>query len=123
MCEFVYNRVLNVLCKINVLYDYQFGFGQNHSDQLAIITLIDKIQTFLDNGDIAKTISLDLKKAFDTVNHRNLLQKLNTYDIRGNKSKWFESYLTGRSQYGIYEGVKSDIYNVTCGVPQSSILG
>ena len=111
------------MCNNNVLYDYQFGFRQKHSAQHAVITLIDKIHTSLDNGDIAITILLDLKKAFDTVNHRILLQKLNAYGIRGNLLKWFESYLTGRSQYVVYDGIKSDIYNVTCGVPQGSILG
>ena len=65
----------------------------------------------------------DLKKAFDTVNHRILLQKLHAYGIRGNMLKWFESYLTGRSKYVVYDGVKSDVYTVTCGVPQGSILG
>ena len=119
----VYNRVLDFLCKNNVLYDYQFGFRQKHSAQHALITLIDKIHTSLDNGDIAITILLDLKKAFDTVNHRILLQKLNVYGIRANMLKWFESYLTGRSQYVVYDGIKSDIYNVTCGAPQGSILG
>ena len=111
------------LCKNNVLYDYQSGFRQKHSAQHAIIALNHKMHTSLDNGDIAIAILLDLKKAFDTVNHRILLQKLNAYGIRGNMLKWFGSYLTGRSQYVVYEGVKSDIYNVTCGVPQGSILG
>ena len=105
----VYNRVLDFLCKNNVLYDYLFGFRQKHSAQHAVITLNDKIHTFLDNGGIAITILLDLKKAFDTVNHRILLQKLNAYGIRGNTLKWFKSYLTGRSQYVVCEGVKSDI--------------
>ena len=113
------------MCKNNVLYNYQFGFSQKHSAQHAIITHTDTIHIIsLDNGDIAITILLDLKKAFDTVIHRILLQKLNAYGIRGNMLKWFESYLiTGRSQYDVYDGIKSDIYNVTCGVPQGSILG
>ena len=106
----VYNRVLDFLCKNNVLYDYQFGFRQKHSAQHALITLIDKIHTSLENGGIAITILLDLKKAFDTVNHQILLQKLNAYGIRGNMLKWFESYLTDRSQYVVYDGIKSDIY-------------
>ena len=66
---------------------------------------------------------LDLRKAFDTVNRRLLLQKLNAYGIRGNMLNWFKSYLTGRSQYVVCDGVKFDTYNVTCGVPQGSSLG
>ena len=83
----VYNRVLDFLCKNNVLYDYQFSFRQKHSAHHAVITLIDKIHKSLDNGDIAITILIDLKKAFDTVTHRIMLQKLNAYGIRGNMLK------------------------------------
>ena len=51
---------------------------------------------------------LDLKKAFDNVDHQILLKRLHTYGIRGNILYWFESYLTGRSQYGIYDGQQSE---------------
>ena len=82
------------LYKNKVMLDYLFGFRQKHSPQHALITLSDKIHTSLDNGDIAITILLDLKKAFDTVNHRILLQKLIAYRIRGKMLKWFKSYIT-----------------------------
>ena len=68
-------------------------------------------------------VFLDLKKAFDTVNHKILLNKLYHYGIRGNLFKWFESYLTNISQYVLFNGNKSYIRDVTCGVPQGSILG
>ena len=64
---------------------------------------------------------IDLKKEFDTVHHRILLRKLYAYGIRGILLKWFESYLTDRSQYVIYDGVESEIRPVECGVPQGSI--
>ena len=79
----------------NVLYDYQYGFRHSHSTQQAIITPVDRITKSLDKGHIAITILLDLKKAFDTVDHRILLRKLYAYGIRGALLKWFESYLTG----------------------------
>ena len=66
---------------------------------------------------------LDFKKAFDTVDHRILLRKLYAYGIRGNILKWFESYLTDRSQYVAYCGVESKVLPIICGVPQGSILG
>ena len=89
----------------------------------AIITLIDRISKSLDKGDIAIIILLDLKKAFDTVDHRILLRKLYAYGIRGTLLKWFESYLTGRTQYVAFNGTNSDTHYVKCGVPQGSILG
>ena len=66
---------------------------------------------------------LDLKKAFDTVNHSLLIKKMYAYGIRGNKLKWFESYLADRSQYIAYDGSNSDTYSLECGGPQGSILG
>ena len=74
-------------------------------------------------GDIVIAILIDLKKAFDTVDHKILLRKLNAYGIRGNMLKWFESYLSNRTQYVVFDGEKSDTNSIKCGVPQGSILG
>ena len=119
----MYNHLLNFLEKCYILYENQFGFRQGHSTNHALITLVDKITQSLDSKDIVIGIFLDLKKAFDTVDHKILLKKLYKYGIRGNAHSWFESYLTNRSQYVIYNDMKSDIRDVTCGVPQGSILG
>ena len=121
--KIVYNHVLDFVDDNNVLYDYQYRFRHSHSTQQAIITLIDRISKSLDKGDIAIIILLDLKKAFDTVDHRILLRKLYAYGIRGTLLKWFESYLTGRTQYVAFNGTNSDTHYVKCGVPQGSILG
>ena len=121
--KIVYNHVLDFIDDNNVLYDYQYGFRHSHSTQQAIITLVDRITKSLDKGHIAITILLDLKKAFDTVDHRILLRKWYAYGIRGALLKWFESYLTGRTQYVAFNGTNSDIHYVKCGVPQGSILG
>ena len=121
--KIVYNHVLDFVDDNNVLYDYQYGFRHSHSTQQAIITLIDRISKSLDKGDIAIIILLDLKKGFDTVDHRIRLRKLYAYGIRGTLLKWFESYLTGRTQYVAFKGTNSDTHYVKCGVPQGSILG
>ena len=67
-------------------------------------------------------VFLDLKKAFDTVDH-NFLYFFEQYGICGTLNKWFKNYLTNRSQYVLFNGITSDIRNVNCGVPQGSILG
>ena len=121
--KIVYNIVFDFLCENEILYNYQFGFRSKHSTQQALITLVDKVTKSLDRGNIAISLFIDLKKAFDTVHHRILLHKLYAYGIRGILLKWFESYLFDRPQYVIYDGVKSETRSIECGVPQGSILG
>ena len=68
-------------------------------------------------------IFIDFTKAFDTVNHEILLEKLYHYGIRGTAHDWFRSYLTDRQQFVEYNGSKSNVLHVPCGVPQGSNLG
>ena len=86
------------------------------STQQAIITLVNKITSSLDTGDLVIGVFLDLKKAFDTVDHKILLDKMHAYGIRGNILRWFRSYLTNRSQFVSYDGRQSAIQSITCGV-------
>ena len=73
--------------------------------------------------DIVITLLIDLKKAFDTIDHRILLRKLYPYGIRGSMLKWMESYLTDRSQFVVFDGKVSETRGIKCSVPQGSILG
>ena len=66
---------------------------------------------------------MDLQKAFDTVNHEILLGKLYNYGIRGVVQQWFKSYLTNRQQFTCIADTRSTNLNITCGVPQGSVLG
>ena len=68
-------------------------------------------------------IFIDLKKAFDTVNHDILIKKLEQYGVRGKSLEWFASYLKGRTQYTYCNNSSSDLATITCGVPQGSVLG
>ena len=69
------------------------------------------------------SVFIDLEKAFDTVNHQILLSKIYQYGIRGIVNKWLSSYLSERSQSVTLNGITSSKMNVSCGVPQGSILG
>ena len=119
----MYNRLILYINRYGLLYEYQFGFQKGKSTHMALITLIDKISEALDQGELVIGIFLDFSKAFDTVDHGILLQKLELYGVQDIALKWFESYLSNRLQYVTYNNVKSDKENVKCGVPQGSILG
>ena len=90
----------------------------NNSTNLVVITLVEKIITALDQVKIVVGCFLDLKKAFDTVNHRILISKLRKYGIRGHILQWFESYLKNRKQFVRVKSFKSQIKSITCGVPK-----
>ena len=107
----------------SILYAHQYGFRRGHSTSHAIISLVEKVSHSLDTGKIVVGVFLDLKKAFDTVDHQILLDKLYAHGIRNNMYEWFKSYLANRSQYVIYNKSKFEIKNITHGVPQGSILG
>ena len=109
--------------KKNILYPNQFGFRENHSTELAAITITEEMKRSIDDGNFACGIFLDLKKAFDTVNHATLIRKLEHYGIRGVILEWFKSHLTNRKQFVCVNGHCSEIFNITCGVPQGSVLG
>ena len=80
----MYNHVVELMDKNNIIYKYQFGFRQKHSTQQAIISLVNKITSCIDSCDLMIGVFLDLKKAFDTVNHTILIRKMYAYGIRGN---------------------------------------
>ena len=117
------NRLIKYLEKFSILYEYQFVFRRKRSTHLALITLIDKLTQAIENGEYVIGVFLDFSKAFDTVNHEILLDKLYHYGVRGCAHKWFSSYVTDRQQFVTYNGMKSQNQVIKCGVPQGSILG
>ena len=119
----MHKKVYEFLDEHNILYIYQFGFRKNNSTAFALMEIIENIKESIDKGKYGCGIFIDLKKAFDTVNHKILLQKLEHYGIRGNILRWFGSYLTNRKQYVFHNGVQSEVRDITCGVPQGSVLG
>ena len=119
----MYKRLLSFVNKHKILYYYQFGFRLIHSPELALMCLVDKISSALENGEFVLGLFLDFSKAFDTVNHEILFQKLAFYGVRGISLDWFKSYLSEREQYVEFNDVQSKKQRITCGVPQGSILG
>ena len=119
----IFNQIHEYFNLHNLYYGNQYGFRKGHSTELAILEVIDRVTLSLDIGDTPINIYLDLSKAFDTLNHDILLQKLNHYGIHGISLDLFRSYLSRRQQYVDYNGTKSKLLNITTGVPQGSILG
>ena len=119
----LHSRLSKFLIKNKILNPNQFGFQANSSTENAVLKICDEICTCINNKEIVCSVFLDLKKAFDTVNHDILLKKLYMYGIRGNVYDLFASYLTNRKQYTLINGVKSDYRSISCGIPQGSVLG
>ena len=121
--KLMHERLYNFLELNDVLFLNQFGFRKKHSTAHSLIEITEQIKETIDKGKFGCGIFIDLKKAFDTVNHQILLTKLEHYGVRGSLLQWFESYLTNRKQYVFLNGVSSDTMLMTCGVPQGSVLG
>ena len=94
-----------------------------HSTVTALLEATNSWSVNIDNGLINGVVFIDLKKAFDTIDHLIILQKLENYGIDHNSLKWFESYLTGRTQKCKVNDRLSGSTSVTCGIPQGSNLG
>ena len=107
----------------NILYKYQFGIRKNHSTEQALIELVDQIRLNMGGNQMTCGIFIDLSKAFDTVNHQILIDKLEHYGIRGNALEIFRSYLSNRKQYVNIDNHKSQTRPILHGVPQGSVLG
>ena len=118
----MYNRIYTHVEKL--LYTKQFGFQKNCSVEYATLELTKDIYESFNKKQYTLGVFIDLSKAFDTVNHDILLKKLSYYGITGNYLKWFKSYLSNRKQCILIKvSHVSKLYDITCGVPQGSILG
>ena len=119
----MHKQIYNFLESHGILYEFQFGFRPNNSTLHSLIQITEKIKTSIENGKFGCGIFIDLKKAFDTVNHQILIKKLEHYGIRGTSLQWFKSYLSNRQQFVSFNGYNSDKRQISCGVPQGSVLG
>jgi Reverse transcriptase (RNA-dependent DNA polymerase) len=106
-----------------LLYIHQYGFQRNKSTEQNLIHVTNFIGEALNEGKWCIGIFLDLKKAFDTVQHEILLKKLAKFGISGNLLEWLKSYLSNRTQCVDINGSLSDLADIIMSVLQGSSLG
>ena len=125
--KIIYSRVYEFMQTTSQITEDQFGFRMNHSCVDAITNLCGEIIKNRERGHHTLGVFVDLSKAFDTLSHKILLDKLERYGIRGVTLDWFRSYLSNRklrSKISVSSGsTYSDYYDVTVGTPQGSCLG
>jgi hypothetical protein len=125
----IYIRLTEYLLNNRIFVESQYGFWKGLATENAIFKLINEILNSQNNKTKLGSVFCDLQKAFDTVNHDLLLNKLHYYGIRGKAKKLIESYLRDR-----YQRVQINIQSsrnkalsswikITQGVPQGSVLG
>ena len=117
------NRLISFCGKFKVISDVQFGLQSGVSTSDALFKITESIYQALHNKSHHISILLDIRKAFDCVDHGILLRKLHHYGIRGVPWRWFQSYLSDRQCYLEINHIKSNLNTFNTGVPQGSILG
>ena len=142
----MYNRLYSYLTLNNILFHKKLEFRAGHSTEHALLELVDQISNTFNDKNYLLGIFIDLSKAFDTVGHKILIQKLEHYGRNGKNLSWFKNYLTNQKQYIQYDSnnnsndinnnnnnnnnknrnsnfEKTELLDIICGVPQGSILG
>ncbi len=119
----VHKRLYKFINSQSLFYKSQYGFRPNHSTIHAVNEFTDDVITSFENKHNTLGVFLDLSKAFDTIDHKILIRKLEWNGIRGRALEWFKSYLSNRKQYVQYRNSKSTTLTMSCGVPQGSVLG
>ena len=119
----VYDQLEKYLTDNNLMYEFQSGFRSQYSTDTCLIHLTDYVRNETSQGNYTGMVLIDLRKAFDTVNHEILCSKLKSIGLNKNSVEWFSSYLGNRQQLVECNGTKSEFADITCGVPQGSILG
>ena len=122
--KLVFNQLNDFINSKNIHEIFQSGFRSKHSTETALVKVVNDLRQDLDTRKLAVLVLLDLSAAFDTVDHRILLNRLhNLIGISGTVFKWFQSYLTDREFFISLNECSSMSYKLNCGVPQGSILG
>eukprot|EP00733_Pompholyxophrys_punicea_P000681 Pompholyxophrys_punicea_v1_NODE_229_length_2670_cov_9.980880.p2 type:complete len:204 gc:universal NODE_229_length_2670_cov_9.980880:931-320(-) len=102
---------------------HQYGFRKGFNTTMALIRLYENALSNISDKRLGVGVFIDIKKAFDSVNHKLLLQKLPKYGIKGQVLEWLTSYLCNRTQFVMTPDGPTPLSTVLSGVPQGSILG
>ena len=121
--KIVCNRLTLFLESNNLLSPNQYGFRKEHSTIHPLLHFMNNLTRATNAKKYSVAIFCDLRKAFDTVDHKILISKLNAIGVRGTALKWFVDYLNNRKQFVYIDGVASPLLDIIIGVPQGSILG
>ncbi|XP_021338874.1 uncharacterized protein LOC110440250 [Mizuhopecten yessoensis] len=98
----IYQQVMNHLNQNNILVNYQHGFRKGHSCERQLLQTVDEISRAMDNRKQVNVMILDFSKAFDTVPHRRLLEKLSHYGIQQETHGWIQHWLIPRDRREVY---------------------
>jgi len=119
----VHKQLYNFLTYNGILSKQQYGFRKNSSCEHAMFDLLATIEENQNNKEITNLTFIDLSKAFDTISHEILIDKLKNYGVGDTASNWFKNYLGNRSHQTKFKGHLSTTMISHAGVPQGSILG
>ena len=119
----IYDQIYSFITDNNLLCNSQSGFRSVHSTVTALLESTDNCAHNIDHGRVNAVAFLDLRKAFDKVEHGILLSKLNAYGLGGDVRTWFKSFLSDHSQKFYVNGHLSNNRTLLCGIPQGDYIG
>ena len=123
MEKLLVERLTSFLNASGILYDRQYGFRKKRNTTQAVLDLVTNLYDNISKNKLSSLVAVDLTKAFDTVNHKILLEKLDYYGIRGICNDLIRSYLSNRQQKVYIAQESSTMRLVKSGVPQGSVFG
>jgi retron-type reverse transcriptase len=121
--KILYAQLINHIEKNKIMYKHQYGFRKHHNTTHALISSYDYIIEQINNNKFVMGLFIDLRKAFDSINHSILINKLTYYGINGPFLNILRDYLKNRKIFTQIGSISSEMLPISYGVPQGSVLG